>query len=92
MIRQYLYGQQHNNTSFVPSRAVPDDEADFDYDTPQSGSQETIPYHGPEDETEEPVLNEEEIEHLQSEVSDSTHNYDSEFAQFAGDYFVLLGH
>ena len=30
----------------------------------QSGSQETIQYHDPEDETEEPVLNEEEIEHL----------------------------
>ena len=51
--------------SFTPSPAVPEDAAD--YDTPQSGSQETIQYHDPEDETEEPVLNEEEIEHLQSE-------------------------
>ena len=56
--------------SFTPSPAVPEDAAD--YDTPQSGSQETIQYHDPEDETEEPVLNEEEIEHLQSEDSEST--------------------
>ena len=78
--------------SFTPSPAVPEDTAD--YDTPQSGSQETIQYHGPEDETEEPVLNEEEIEHLQSEDSESTRQYESEFVQFDGDcdYFVLLGH
>ena len=76
--------------SFTPSPAVPEDTAD--YDTPQSGSQETIQYHDPEDETEEPVLNEEEIEHLQSEDSESTRQYESEFAQFDGDYFVLLGH
>ena len=64
-----------------------------DYDTPQSGSQETIQYHDPEDETEtEPVLNEEEIEHLQSGDSESTQQYESEFVQFDGDYFVLLGH
>ena len=53
---------------------------------------ETIPYHDPEDETEEPVLNEEEIERLQSEDSESTLQYESEFVQFDGDYFVLLGH
>ena len=53
--------------SFTPSPAFPEDTAD--YDTPQSGSQRTIQYHDPEDETEEPVLNEEEIEHLQSEDS-----------------------
>ena len=76
--------------SFTPSPAVPEDTAD--YDTPQSGSQETIQYHDPEDEREEPVLNEEEIEHLQSEDSESTRQYESEFAQFDGDYFVLLGH
>ena len=76
--------------SFTPSPAVPEDTAD--YDTPESGSQETIQYHDPEDETEEPVLNEEEIEHLQSEDSESTRQYDSEFVQFDGDYFVLLGH
>ena len=76
--------------SFTPSPAVPEDTAD--YDTPQSGSQETIQYHDPEDETEEPILNEEEIEHLQSEDSESTRQYESEFVQFDGDYFVLLGH
>ena len=76
--------------SFTPSPAVPEDTAD--YDTPESGSQETVQYHDPEDETEEPVLNEEEIEHLQSEDSESTRQYDSEFVQFDGDYFVLLGH
>ena len=38
------------------------------------------------------MLNEEEIEHLQSEDSESTRQYDSEFVQFDGDYFVLLGH
>ena len=76
--------------SFTPSPAVPEDTAD--YDTPESGSQETIQYHDPEDETEEPVLNEEEIEHLQSDDSESTRQYDSEFVQFDGDYFVLLGH
>ena len=76
--------------SFTPSPAVPEDATD--YDTPQSGSQETIQYHDPEEETEEPVLNEEEIEHLQSEDSESTRQYESEFAQFDGDYFVLLGH
>ena len=59
-----------------------------DYDTPESRSQETIQYHDPE----EPVLNEEEIEHLQSEDSESTRQYDSEFVQFDGDYFVLIGH
>ena len=72
--------------SFTPSPAVPEDTAD--YDTPQS----TIQYHDPEDETEEPVLNEEEIEHLQSEDSESTRQYELEFVQFDGDYFVLLGH
>ena len=76
--------------SFTPSPAVPEDTAD--YDTPESGSQETIQYHDPEDETEERVLNEEEIEHLQSEDSESTRQYDSEFVQFDGDYFVLIGH
>ena len=76
--------------SFTPSPTIPDDTAD--YDTPQSGSQGTIQYHDPEDETEEPVLNEEEIEHLQSEDSESTRQYESEFVQFDGDYFVLLGH
>ena len=67
-------------------------EQNADFDTPQSGSQETVQYHDPEDEAEEPVLNEEEIEHLQSEDSESTKNYESEFVQFDGDYFVLLGH
>ena len=43
--------------SFTPSPAVPVDDADLDCDTPQSGSQDTIQYHDPEDETEEPVLN-----------------------------------
>ena len=76
--------------SVTPSPAVPEDTAD--YDTPQSGSQETIQYHDPEDETQEPVLNEEEIEHLHSEDSESTRQYESEFVQFDGDYFVLLGH
>ena len=70
---------------FRPQPAVPEDTAD--YDTPESGSQETIQYHDPEDETEEPVLNEEEIEHLQSEDSESTRQYDSEFVQFDGDLF-----
>ena len=79
--------------SFTPSPAVPDHEADGDCDTPQSGSQETIQYHDPdpEDETEEPVLNEEEIGHLQSEDSDSTRHYESEFVQLDGDY-IVLGH
>ena len=63
-----------------------------DFDTPQSGSQETVEYHDPEGETEEHVLNEEEIEHLQSQDSESTKNYESEFVQFDGDDFVLLGH
>ena len=76
--------------SFTPSPAVPEDTAD--YDTPESGSQETNQYHDPEDETEEPVLDEEEIENLQSGDSESTQQYDSEFAQFDGEYFVLLGH
>ena len=38
------------------------------------------------------MLNEEEIEHLQSGDSESTQQYESEFVQFDGDYFVLLGH
>ncbi len=75
---------------FTPSPAMRDETADFD--TPQSGSQETIQYHEPEDETEEPVLNEEDIEHLQSEDFESTKHYESEFVQFDGDFFVLLGH
>ena len=80
--------------SFTPSPALPSNNAEqnADFDTPQSGSQETVQYHDPEDETEEPVLNEEEIEHLQSEDSESTKNYESEFVQSDGDYFVLLGH
>ena len=80
--------------SFTPSPAVPSHNAEqnAEFDTPQSGSQGTVEYHDPEDETEEPVLNEEEIEHLQSDDSESTRNYDSEFVQFDGDYFVLLGH
>ena len=53
-----------------------------DCDRPDSGSQETIHYRGPEDETEEPVLKKEEIEHLQSGDSESTRQYDSEFVQF----------
>ena len=76
-----------NTHSFTPSPAVPEDAAD--YDTPQSGSQETIQYHDPEDETEEPVLNEEEIEHLQSEDSDSTRQYESEFAQLMETIYIL---
>ena len=61
-----------NPPSFTPSPAVPYDEADGDSDAPQSRSQETVQYHDPEDETEEPVLNEEEAEHLQSEDSEPT--------------------
>ena len=60
-----------------------------DYDTPQSGSQGTIRYHDPEDEAEGPVLNEEEIEHLQSEDSESTRQYESEFVQFAAILYFL---
>ena len=66
---------------------MPDGEAT--YDTPQSGSQETVEYHDPADETQEPVLNEEEIELLQSEDSESTRHCESEFVAFD---FVLLGH
>ena len=62
--------------SFTSSPAVPDDTAE--YDTPQSGSQGAIQYHDPDDETEEPVMNEDEIEHLQSEDSESTRQYESE--------------
>lgn len=47
--------------------------------------QDTIPYQDPGDEMEEPVMNEQEIEHLQS-----TQPYDSEFVQFEGDYLLFF--
>ena len=71
--------------SFTP--AQPEDEAEFD--TPQS-SQNTIPYLDVE--TEEPIITEDDVEHLNSNGSDDTQPYDSEFVQFDGDYFVNLGH
>ena len=50
----------------------------------------TIPYQDVE--TEEPIITEDEVEHLNSNGSDDTQPYDSEFVQFEGDYFVNLGH
>ena len=64
--------------SFTP--AQPKDEAEFD--TPQS-SQDTIPYQDVE--TEEPIITEDDVEHLNSNGSDDTQPYDSEFVQFEGD-------
>ena len=72
--------------SFTP--AQPEDEEE-EYNTPQS-SQDTIPYQDVE--TEEPIITEDEVEHLNSNGSDDTQPYDSEFVQFEGDYFVNLGH
>ena len=40
--------------------------------------------------TEEPILNEAEIEHLRSEDSESTRQYESEFVQFDGDYILYF--
>ena len=71
--------------SFTP--AQPEDEEE--YNTPQS-RQDTIPYQDVE--TEEPIITEDEVEHLHSNGSDDTQPYDSEFVQFEGDYFVNLGH
>ena len=71
--------------SFTP--AQPDE--DGVYNTPQS-SQDTISYQDVE--TEEPIITEEDVEHLKSNGSDETQPYDSEFVNFDGDYFVLLGH
>ena len=71
--------------SFTP--AQPEDEEE--YNTPQS-SQDTIPYQDVE--TEEPIITEDEVEHLNSNGTDDTQPYDSEFVQFEGDYFVNLGH
>ena len=71
--------------SFTP--AQPEDEEE--YNTPQS-SQDTIPYQDVE--TEEPIITEDGVEHLNSNGSDDTQPYDSEFVQFEGDYFVNLGH
>ena len=70
--------------SFTP--AQPEDEEE--YNTPQS-SQDTIPYQDVE--TEEPIITEDEVKHLNSNGSDDTQPYDSEFVQFEGDYFVNLG-
>ena len=53
-------------------------------------SQDTIPYQDVE--TEEPIITEDEVEHLNSNGSDDTQPYDSELVQFEGDYFVNLGH
>jgi len=71
--------------SFTP--AQPED--DGVYNTPQS-SQDTIPYQDVE--TEEPIITEADVEHLNSHGSDDTQPYDSEFVQFEGDYFAHLGH
>jgi len=71
--------------SFTP--AQPEDEEE--YDTPQS-SQDTIPYQDVE--TEERIITEDEVEHLNTNGSADTQPYDSEFVQFEGDYFVNLGH
>ena len=91
MIRLFLFLQRHLILSHYHLQLVPEDTAD--YDTPHSGSQGTIQYHDPEDETNRRTyLNEAEIEHLQSEDSESTRQYESELVQFDGDYFVLLGH
>ena len=71
--------------SFTP--AQPDNDAV--YDTPQS-SQGTIRYQDVE--TEEPIITEDDVEHLNSNGSDDAQPYDSEFVNFEGDDFVLLGH
>ena len=62
------------------TRAQPDNDAV--YDTPQS-RQDTIRYQD---------VTEDDVEHLNSNGSDDTQPYDSEFVNFEGDYFVLLGH
>ena len=64
--------------SFTP--AQPED--DGMYNTPQS-SQDTIPYQDVE--TEEPIITEEDVEHLNSNGSDDTQPYDSDFVNFEGD-------
>ena len=71
------------HSSFTP--AQPED--DGAYHTPQS-SQDTLPYQDVE--TEDPIITEDE--HLNSNGSDDTQPYDSEFVQFEGDYFAHLGH
>ena len=50
----------------------------------------SIPYQDVE--TEEPIITEDGVEHLNSNGSDDTQPYHSEFVNFEGDYFVLLGH
>ena len=72
--------------SFTPAQPGEDDDT---YNTPQS-SQDTIPYQDVE--TEEPIITEDDVEHLQSNASDETQPYDSEFVNFQGDYFVFLGY
>ena len=69
--------------SFTP--AQPGDEAE--YDTPQS-SQDTIPYQDVE--TEEPIITEDDVEHLNSNGDDTTQPYDSEFVKFEGEYFFYI--
>ena len=41
-------------------------------------------------ETAEPIITEDDTEQIQSNGSDGTQPYDSEFVNFEGDYFVLL--
>ena len=71
---------------FTPGQPEEDDDV---YNTPQS-SQDTIPYQDVE--TEEPIISEADVEDLNTNGSDDTQPYDSEFVNFEGDYFVLLGH
>ena len=51
-----------------------------------------IPFPYQEVETEEPIITEDEVVHLNTNGPDDTQPYDSEFVQFEGDYFVNLGH
>ena len=73
--------------SFTP--AQPED-ADRVYNTPQSSQDTIIPFQDVE--REDLISTEDDVDHLNSNGSDDTQSYESEFVNFDGDYFVLLGH
>ena len=67
--------------SFTPGQ--PEEEDDDVYNTPQS-SQDTVPYQDVE--TEEPIISEADVEHLNTNGSDDTQPY----LEVRGGYYVLV--
>lgn len=69
----------------VPEPAIPEQA-----NRPVSGSQDMVQYDNDQDEGEEPILAGQDIEHSQSDGSESTRHCDYDLVEFNNDYFVML--